>query len=95
MNALTVDCHGCGLISSRNRFHIELSAIFNWANRYHGGAEGFWLWVEDNENNRTYHNEYVLFSRRNHPESTTLEVVVPVFDPMPQVNKQIEVSILC
>ena len=25
-----------------------------------------------------------MFSRRNHPESTTLEVIVPVFDPMPQ-----------
>ena len=25
-----------------------------------------------------------MFSRRTHPESTTLEVIVPVFDPMPQ-----------
>lgn len=58
--------------------------MFNWSGRHHGGAEGFWLWVEDNENNRTYHNEYILFSRRNHPEHTSLEVVVPVFDPMPQ-----------
>ena len=67
-----------------NRFHIDLHPVFTWSGRYHGGAEGFWLWVEDNENNRTYHNEYILFSRRNHPESTSLEVIVPVFDPMPQ-----------
>lgn len=32
---------------------------------------------------RTYHNEYILFSRRNHPESTTLELIIPVFDPLP------------
>ena len=42
------------------------------------------MWVEDNENNRTYHNEYIMFSRRNHPEQTSLEIIVPVFDPMPQ-----------
>eukprot|EP00804_Cyclotella_cryptica_P005774 CCRYP_000100-RC/>CCRYP_000100-RC protein AED:0.06 eAED:0.06 QI:2796/1/1/1/0.9/0.76/21/2629/1339 len=65
------------------RFQIELEPTFNWNPRYHGGAEGFWLWVEDNENNRTYHNEYILFSRRNHPESTTLELIIPVFDPLP------------
>ncbi|KAL7455807.1 hypothetical protein ACHAWC_007346, partial [Mediolabrus comicus] len=66
------------------RFSIELEPIFNWSSRYHGGAEGFWLWVEDSENNRTYHNEYVLFTGRNHPDSTKLELIIPVFDPLPQ-----------
>ena len=33
--------------------------------------------------NRTYHNEYIHFSRRNHPESTTLELIIPVLDPLP------------
>jgi len=66
------------------RFHIQLDPIFDWSGRFHGGAEGFWLWVEDCDNDRTYHNEYILFSRRNHPESTALELVIPVFDPLPQ-----------
>jgi len=79
-----VSCTVHPITKSTLRFHIELNPVFNWSGRHHGGAEGFWLWVEDNENNRTYHSEYILFSRRNHPESTTLEVVVPVFDPMPQ-----------
>ena len=70
--------------STYARFHIDLNPVFNWNGKYHGGAEGFWLWVEDNENNRTYHNEYIMFSRRNHPEQTSLEIIVPVFDPMPQ-----------
>jgi activating signal cointegrator complex subunit 3 len=65
------------------RFRIELDPVFTWNGRYHGGSEGFWVWIEDNDNNRTYHNEYVLFSQRNY-ESTTLEVIVPVFEPMPQ-----------
>jgi len=66
------------------RFNIELRPVFNWSGRHHGGAEGFWLWIEDNENDRTYHNEYVLFSKRNFPESTNLEVIVPAFEPLPQ-----------
>jgi len=79
-----VSCTVHPITKSTLRFHIEVNPVFNWSGRHHGGAEGFWLWVEDNENNRTYHSEYILFSRRNHPESTALEVVVPVFDPMPQ-----------
>lgn len=34
------------------RFQIQINPIFTWSPRYHGGAEGFWLWVEDNENSR-------------------------------------------
>jgi hypothetical protein len=65
------------------RFQVEVEPTFNWSPRFHGGAEGFWLWVEDNENNRTYHNEFILFSRRKHPESTSLELIIPVFEPLP------------
>ncbi|KAL7542850.1 hypothetical protein ACHAXR_012148 [Thalassiosira sp. AJA248-18] len=79
-----VSCSVHPITKSTLRFHIELNPVFNWSGRHHGGAEGFWLWVEDNDNNRTYHSEYIMFPRRNHPDSTTLEVVVPVFDPMPQ-----------
>lgn len=32
---------------------------------------------------RTYHNEYILFSRRNHPETASLELIIPVFEPLP------------
>lgn len=32
---------------------------------------------------RTYHNEYILFSRRNHPETCSLELIIPVFEPLP------------
>mmetsp|Transcript_22044 Transcript_22044/g.47942 ORF Transcript_22044/g.47942 Transcript_22044/m.47942 type:complete len:2140 (-) Transcript_22044:37-6456(-) len=79
-----VSCNVLPITKSTLRFHIELNPVFNWSARHHGGAEGFWLWIEDNENNRTYHNEYILLSKRTHPETKTLEVIVPVFDPMPQ-----------
>ena len=34
------------------RFQIQLIPSFDWNKRWHGGAEGFWLTVEDGENNR-------------------------------------------
>ena len=31
-----------------------------------------------------YHNEYVIFSRRTHPEAITLDLSIPAFDPLPK-----------
>ena len=49
---LEITCDVQPVTSSVLRFHINLKPIFNWQNRWHGGAEAFWLWVEDGENNR-------------------------------------------
>lgn len=32
---------------------------------------------------RSYHQEYVLFSRRTHPSPINLELTIPAFDPLP------------
>lgn len=34
------------------RFQVHLKPNFTWNGRWHGGAEGFWLLVEDGDNNR-------------------------------------------
>lgn len=34
------------------RFQVHLKPVFEWHGRWHGGAEGFWLLVEDGDNNR-------------------------------------------
>lgn len=31
------------------RFHVEILPNFEWHGRWHGGAEQFWLWVEDSQ----------------------------------------------
>lgn len=65
------------------RFQIQLDPAFDWNGRFHGGAEGFWLWVEDGENDRIYHHEHFIFSRRTHPEPILLEMSIPAFEPLP------------
>lgn len=79
-----ISCAVQPVTSSVLRFHIELHPVWTWQSRWHGGAEAFWLLVEDSENNRIYHHEYVLFSRRAHPESMSLEVTIPAFSPLPK-----------
>jgi activating signal cointegrator complex subunit 3 len=49
---LDVRCTVQPVTSSVLRFHITLRPLFQWQNRWHGGSEAFWLWVEDGESNR-------------------------------------------
>ena len=34
------------------RFQVEVTPDFEWHGRWHGGALGFWLWVEDTTSQR-------------------------------------------
>lgn len=70
--------------SSVLRFHISLQPTWNWQSRWHGGAEGFWLLIEDSGNNRIYHHESILFTRRTHPEPISIDVTIPAFNPLPK-----------
>ncbi|GMH51646.1 hypothetical protein TrRE_jg2330 [Triparma retinervis] len=65
------------------RFNIELASDFDWHGKWGGGAQGFWLWVEDSENERIYHHEYIVLSKRNHPETLNLDLTIPAFEPLP------------
>jgi activating signal cointegrator complex subunit 3 len=49
---IDVHCNVQPVTSSVLRFHIRLQPMWDWQNRWHGGAEAFWLWVEDGENDR-------------------------------------------
>lgn len=79
-----ISCAVRPVTNSVLRFHIELHPVWTWQSRWHGGAESFWLLVEDGENSRIYHHEYVTFSRRSHPETKSLDVTIPAFIPLPK-----------
>jgi hypothetical protein len=34
------------------RFQVEIAPDFEWNGRWHGGAVGFWMWVEDSSTQR-------------------------------------------
>lgn len=49
---LDVECLVQPITGNVFRFHIELNPAFNWSPRWHGGAQSFWLWVEDADHNK-------------------------------------------
>jgi hypothetical protein len=61
------------------RFQVELIPDFEWQSRWHGGAVFFWLWVEDSQSQRIYHQEQVMFTKKNYPEPVELEMFIPSF----------------
>ena len=39
----------------------------------------FWLWVEDAQSERIYHQEQVMFTKKTYPDSLNLEMYIPMF----------------
>ena len=63
--------------------HLSVTPDFQWDERVHGGAQTFWLFVEDVDGDTIlYHDQFVLL-RRYAEEEHTLSFTVPLTDPVP------------
>ena len=48
------------------RIRLVITPEFKWNSRYHGNTgEGWWIWVEDPENDHLYHSEYFLLLKKH------------------------------
>jgi activating signal cointegrator complex subunit 3 len=67
------------------RVTVNLYPEFRWVDRLHGAVEPFYLWVEDSDNEKIYHNEYVLVSKKQAAsgDPIVLQFSIPVFEPLP------------
>ena len=68
------------------RVRLTITPNFKWNDRIHGhGAEPFWIWVEDPDNNHIYHHEYFTLAKRQVQKEEPQEVVftIPIFEPLP------------
>lgn len=65
------------------KLSLVVSSAFDWADRYHGFAQPFWIWVEDGENEYVYHHEYFVLLRKQRDEARTIEFTIPVREPLP------------
>ena len=64
------------------RVTLNIKAQFEWNDRASGSVEPFWVWVEDNENERIYHTEYFLLHKQQMRETHVLAFTVPLFEPL-------------
>ena len=80
---LDVTCQVHPVTTSVLRFEVKIVATFKWIKRWHGGAQSFWLFVEDPDANRIYHQELVTVSFRNYRDPIMLDTPIPIFDSLP------------
>lgn len=80
---LDVSCEVHPVTRSVLRFEVTITAAFKWMKRWHGGAQAFWLFVEDSDADRIYHHEYVTFSFRTYTEPLVLDMLIPAFETLP------------
>lgn len=78
-----IECNVQPVTSNVLRFHMTFTPLFEWHGRWHGGAQSFWMWVENGESGKIYHYENFLLSRRTFPDPVKVEVLLPAFSPMP------------
>jgi activating signal cointegrator complex subunit 3 len=76
---LAVTCDVYPVTSAVLRFKIEIRGAFKWSQRWHGGVQSYWLFVEDPNANRFYHSEHITLSFRNYADSIVLDLPIPVF----------------
>lgn len=60
------------------KFHIELTPMFTWSDRWHGKAQSYWVWVDDGER-IIHHEHYILHQealRNEEKPSLTFAVFV-------------------
>ena len=79
-----ISCTVKPITSTILRFRVQLDADFEWDGRWHGGAQSFWICVEDRDSNKIHHQEQITLSKRTYRESVVLEFMVPIFTSVPE-----------
>ena len=47
------------------RVKLSIEPTFEWADGLHGGAQPFWIFVEDNESQTLHHHETFLLTKKS------------------------------
>ncbi|KAF8382489.1 snrp-200, partial [Pristionchus pacificus] len=70
---------------TRSTLKIELTITpdFQWDDRVHGNAEGFWIMVEDVDGEVILHHEFFLLKQKFAEDDHIVKMFVPVFEPLP------------
>ncbi|MFH4977102.1 hypothetical protein AB6A40_003811 [Gnathostoma spinigerum] len=65
------------------RIELKITPDFQWDERVHGSAEGFWIFIEDVDGELILHHEYFLLKQKFCEDEHVVKMFVPVFDPLP------------
>mmetsp|Transcript_3106 Transcript_3106/g.7162 ORF Transcript_3106/g.7162 Transcript_3106/m.7162 type:complete len:2217 (+) Transcript_3106:149-6799(+) len=62
---------------------LTLTPDFQWDEKVHGFAQGFWIIVEDNDGEMILHHEFFLLKQINAEEDHAVSFTVTLLDPLP------------
>lgn len=71
------------LTRSTLRVELTLNPDFAYDDKIHGGAEPFWVMVEDVDGETLLHAEFFVLAAKFSKDEHSLTFTVPVFDPLP------------
>ncbi|CAI5441703.1 unnamed protein product [Caenorhabditis angaria] len=65
------------------RIELTITPDFQWDEKVHGNAEGFWIFIEDTDGEKILHHEFFLLKQKFSTDEHVVKMIVPMFDPMP------------
>jgi activating signal cointegrator complex subunit 3 len=74
-----IECKLLPITTSVLRIRINLCSAFAWRVRWHGGAQSFWLWIENSADGRVLHYEQLTITKRLYPDPIIIETPLPTF----------------
>ncbi|ODQ80809.1 hypothetical protein BABINDRAFT_127355 [Babjeviella inositovora NRRL Y-12698] len=80
---LLLDAEIFPITSSVMRVHVNLEADFVWDDRYHGGAQVFWIMVEESDQSQILHFEKFILGKKQLSHPHELDFMIPLSDPLP------------
>lgn len=79
---LEISAHVQPLTRSILKIDLRIIPDFQWDDKLHGKSEGFWLIVEDIDNERILHHEFFLLKQRFAQDEHLIKFCVPILDPL-------------
>jgi pre-mRNA-splicing helicase BRR2 len=80
---LELSAHVQPVTRSLLKVELTISPDFQFDEKLHGFAEGFWLLVEDVDGEMVLHSEYFILKQRYAEEPHQMSFTIPIFDPLP------------
>jgi pre-mRNA-splicing helicase BRR2 len=61
---------------------LTLTPDFQWDEKVHGEAQGFWIWVSDVDDEQLLYHDYFVLKGKYATEEHSLSFTVPLFEPL-------------
>merc|ERR1711871_1745695 len=67
------------------KVELEIYPDFIWSDKNHGNVQPWYIWMEGSENDRIYHSEYLMITKKQYLSEEPIQLVftVPIFEPLP------------